>query len=91
MKLLILPTQVYVDMPAYVSPASGRRITTRTERQRDLKETGSRPWEGLEQEKKEAARARAEKEKKLDAKIEDTIRREYHQLPPAKRRELEQL
>ena len=23
MKLLILPTQVFVDMPAYVSPASG--------------------------------------------------------------------
>lgn len=89
MFIVICPAQVQVDFPAYVSPASGRRITTRAERRADLKATNSRPWEGLEVEKKEAARRKAEAEAKLDRKVEETARTLYHQLPPSQRKALE--
>lgn len=64
---------VHADIPAYTSPVTGRWINSRKQRMEDLKRTNSRPWEGMEQEKKEAARRSAYNEAKNDAKLTETI------------------
>lgn len=86
-------TRGIVKFPAaggreYVSPASGRYITTERERRDDLARTNCRPYEGFESESKEAARKRADEEKKQDAKIHENVSKAYYQLPPSKRKVL---
>ena len=88
-KVILSAPSAIVDIPAYVSPVSGKLINSRTQRNEDLKRTGSRPWEGLEQEKKEAARQKAYQEQKEDAKLEKAISETYYAMPPEKRRVLE--
>ena len=75
---------------AYVSPASGKPITSRKERREDMLRTESRPWEGFEAERKEADRWKAEQERKQDAKLHEAASRAFYQLDPKKRRTLTQ-
>lgn len=56
---------VYV-MPSYQSPVTGKWIDSPSARRDDLKRTGSRPWEGREQETKEAARRAQEVDRDMD-------------------------
>lgn len=56
---------VYV-MPAYQSPVTGKWIDTPAQRRDDLARNNCRPWEGLEQEKKEAA----VREQRMDADLD---------------------
>ena len=77
-----------VDIPAYKSPVSGKWINSRRERAEDLKQTGSRPWEGMEQEQKEADRLKAYTEAEQDKKLEKTIESTIRQLPEAGKAEL---
>lgn len=70
----------------YISPVSGRAITTQKARRDDLARTGSRPYEGFATESKEAQRRVAADEKKSDAKLHDDVSRAYHQLTPEKRK-----
>ena len=65
----------------YVSPASGKRITSKRERERDMAETNCRPWEGMEQEKKEAERRRAYAKAELDAASDKAVDNAYTSLP----------
>lgn len=90
MKLEIRPAYAQPDLPGYVSPVTGEWVDGRKARREDLKRTGSRPWEGMEAEKAEARRQRAYEERKFDRRLEEVARRTYHQLPPSKRRLLEQ-
>lgn len=78
-----------VDIPAYQSPTTGRWINSRRERTEDLKQSNSRPWEGMEQEKKEAARRAAYDEQKQDAQIEKAVVSAWQQLTPEKQAVLE--
>lgn len=89
MGIVISVAGVQADLPGYQSPTTGRWIEGRAARREDLKRSGARPWEGLDQEKKEAQKRLAERESKSDAKLEKVIRETYHALPPAKRRALE--
>ena len=73
-----------VDIPAYVSPVSGKWINSRKERTEDLKRTNSRPWEGLEQEQKEAARQKAYQEAAEDKALEKTVVDAWKTLTPEK-------
>jgi hypothetical protein len=57
---------VMPDLPPYESPITGEVIDGRRQRREDLKRHGARPWEGLEAEKREAARIRAENERRTD-------------------------
>ena len=58
-------------MVSYISPASGRIITSEAARRDDLKRTGCIEYDpGLKQ---DAARREREEEKKLDAQIEDSV------------------
>lgn len=74
-----------VDIPAYESPASGKWITSRAQRREDFKRTGTRPWEGREQEQKEAARQKQYDEAKSDAALDHTVRRAWQDLPDSKK------
>ena len=46
-------------------------------RREDLKRAGCRPWEGLEQEKKEAARQQAYAEQRREAALDRSAREVY--------------
>jgi putative FmdB family regulatory protein len=93
-RVILTPPKGYVDFPAasgceYISPVSGKRIGSKRERIEDLKRTNSRPYEGREQEEKEAKRYRDHVEKKGDEAILETVKEVFQQLPPSKRQELE--
>lgn len=93
-RVILTAPKGYVDFPAasgmeYVSPTSGKRIGSKRERVEDMKRTGSRPYEGREQEEKQARRYRDECEKKSDAALLETAKEVYQQLPLSKRQELE--
>lgn len=81
---------VVPDIPDYVSPVTGKLVSGRRQRRDDLARTGSRPWEGLQQERKEAVRRSAHDEQRRDAKLDESARKAYHQrLTPQQRREIE--
>jgi hypothetical protein len=88
-KLIISAVKGFADFPEYVSPASGKLIRGRRERADDFKRTNSRPYEGFEQEKKEANKRVAEQEKRDDAALEHAARTAWHQIPPSRRKHLE--
>lgn len=74
-----------VDIPAYESPASGKWITSRAERREDFKRTGTRPWEGIEEEKKEAQRQEKYQEEVSDKALDHIVRKAWADLPPSKK------
>ena len=74
-----------VDIQAYESPASGKWITSRSERREDFKRTGTRPWEGIKDERAEAAKQKKYAEEKFDAALDKTVRTAYAQLSPSKK------
>lgn len=73
----------------YISPTSGKPITTHRARIDDLKRSGCRPYEGFGSESRQAARVRAYEEKKADQKLHDNVATAYHQMSPANRRILD--
>ena len=86
MRRIIVAPALFIPMEIrYASPIDGKPITSRQARIEDLKRSGSRPWEGLDQEKKEAARREAYAEKKLDESLAKTAAETFYQLPPSKR------
>lgn len=88
MNLEIRPTYVRGDISGYVSPASGKWIEGRRARRDDLARSGCRPWEGMVQEKAEAARQKAYSDKKIDSELHDATSKAFHQLSPSKKRVL---
>lgn len=75
---------IFGDLPSYQSPVTGLWVDGRRARREDLKRTGSRPYEGLEQEKKEAARHQNYAEQKLDATLTRAASEAFYQLAPDK-------
>lgn len=93
MKLQISAVRGFVRFPAaggceYLSPVSGKAITTHRGRVEDLKRTGCRPYEGFASESREAERFRAHEDKKADVRLHDSVARAYHQLSPEKKKVL---
>lgn len=72
-KVILSAPMGIVDIPAYVSPVTGQWVNSRAQRHEDLKRAGCRPWEGMQEEKKEAARQREYEIQKNDAAIEKTL------------------
>ena len=87
-KVILSAPYGVVDIPAYQSPVTGKWINSRKERTEDLKRNNSRPWEGMEQEQKEADRQRAYQEAKEDAKLEQCISETLSAMPPEKKESL---
>jgi len=83
-KVILSAPYGQVDIPAYQSPISGRWINSRRERTEDLKRNDCRPWEGMEQEQKEAARRAEYQEQAEDAKIEKSVVQAWQSLTPEK-------
>jgi hypothetical protein len=77
------------DLPAYHSPITGQVIEGRRARREDLKRHGCRPWEGREQEEKQANKNRAEADRQLARAAEARVDRAWAQLPPRMKRVLE--
>ena len=73
---------VWDDLPAYESPIDGRVVEGRKARREDLKRNGCRPWEGREQEAREAAKVRAENARQVDAIAERMAHRAWAEAPP---------
>ncbi len=73
MRRVICAPIVIPDTPAYESPITGKLIEGRAARRDDLARHGCRPWEGMEAEMKEAAKARAEADKKLEQYIDVAV------------------
>lgn len=91
MTQILTPVRGFVDIPAYISPASGRVIRGRAARREDLKRTNCRPWEGREAEEKEAARYRKEAEERLDKKITEELSASYESMSQESKMALEHL
>jgi hypothetical protein len=79
---------VFGDLPDYESPIDGHIVSGRVQRREDLKRNGCRPWEGREQEQKEAQRRLQYHEHAADAKLTDTVLKNLHQMRPEVRRAL---
>jgi len=73
--------EVWDDLPGYTSPVTGLWVEGRRQRREDLRRTNSRPYEGREQEQKEAAKIAAEKERKLDQLAEKMAHTAWAQAP----------
>lgn len=80
---------VVPDVEGYQSPVTGLWVEGRKARREDLKRSGCRPWEGREQEEKEAARQRAYTARKADAELHESVAKAFHQISPESRRTLE--
>lgn len=89
---ILSPTRGWVDFPAaqggYVSHGTGEYVDTTKKRKEDLRKSKCRPWEGIDSEKREAARQSAYREAKEDAKLDDTVRKAYYGLTPKQRKTL---
>lgn len=79
---------VWGDLPAYESPIDGRVVEGRAQRREDLKRSGCRPWEGMDQERKEGQRHTAENEARLDRSAERAAGEAWAQLHPRHKRAL---
>jgi hypothetical protein len=77
---------VFGDLPGYESPVTGKWVEGRRARREDLKRTGSRPWEGMEVEKREAAKVQAERDRKTDQLAEKMAHRAWAEAPERVRR-----
>jgi hypothetical protein len=88
-KVILTAPVGIVDIPAYVSPTTGKLIDSRSKRREDLKASGSREWEGMEQEQKVAQQRVKAEEKKADAAIESAVVSAWQALPSESRRALE--
>lgn len=84
-KVILHAPAVQGDLPSYTSPVDGRWIDGRRQRHEDLKRNGCRPWEGLESEKKEAAKHEKYAADKLDASLTKAASEAFYQLPKSKR------
>lgn len=73
----------------YVSPATGKFISSKAQRRDDMKASGCREWEGMDSERKQSERAKAYEESAQDKKLDETVRTAYAQLPSEKKAQLQ--
>jgi len=85
---IFLPPMVRGDLPGYESPIDGRWIEGRRARLEDLKRSGCRPYETGEKEYHE--RNRIQENERLEARVDETVEREFDKMPARKKELLEQ-
>lgn len=71
---------------AYESPVSGEVISSRRQRDRDLKANGCRQYEGKQTELQEAQRHKNEQFQKLKSKMHETFERTHYEIEHGYRR-----
>ncbi len=72
---------VQADLPPYESPIDGHIVDGRRARREDLKRSGCRPYEGFDQEKKEADKVQAANERQMDQLAEKMAHRAWAEAP----------
>lgn len=72
------PPPVFGDYPPYVSPASGRVISGRREREEDFRRTNTRPYEVGEW--KDNVRKQQEGDRELDAAVDIAVEKTVGEL-----------
>ena len=72
---------IWDDLPPYDSPIDGRIVDGRRQRRNDLARSHCRPYEGREQEAKEAAKVQQENERALDNLAEKIAHRAWAEAP----------
>ena len=86
---LIVPTMLNCDIApwdAYVSPASGKLITSYKERDRDMKATGCVDYDpGLKKVQKDSV---TQADKAIDDAVDKTVEIEFDKMPAHKRERL---
>lgn len=70
----------------FESPVTGRVISSKRAHEYDLQSTGSRVYEGRDQETKEAQKWQQEQDSKLEARIEGTLNQTMHEIEHGYRR-----
>lgn len=77
---------VFGDLPSYQSPIDGRWIDGRVARKEDMLRNNCRPWEGMTQEKKEAARRETYRQEHMDRRLDETANKSWAQISERSRR-----
>jgi hypothetical protein len=72
---------VFGDLPAYTSPIDGKLIDGKRDRRNDLARSQCRPYEGREQEAREAQKVHIEQDRKLDQLAEKIAHRAWAEAP----------
>lgn len=85
---VILPPMVRGDLPGYESPIDGRWIEGRRARQEDLRRNSCRPYEPGERQENE--RRRVADEAAFDARVDETVDREFSAMSARKKELLTQ-
>lgn len=85
----MLNASTFRAFDSYESPSTGKIITNQSQRKYDMQASGCREWEGAEQERKHAAKCKAEEEKQFDDKVESWAAEVYQQLPNESKQVLE--
>lgn len=67
---------------AFVSPATGKTISSYAQRREDMKASGCRDYEGRKSESENAARLKGYEDAELDAKLDTTVRQAWANLSP---------
>lgn len=79
---------IWDDLPGYESPIDGHWVEGRRARREDLRRNGCRPYEGREQEQKEAAKAQARNAQQTERIAERLAHQAWSQMPPRVRKAL---
>ncbi|CAB4155465.1 hypothetical protein UFOVP671_10 [uncultured Caudovirales phage] len=89
-KVIITPCMVVNDIPnweQYVSPATGKVISSKAQRKEDMKASGCREWAGYDQEKAASEAAKKHEIDKLCDKMDETVERTWASMPQEKKNE----
>lgn len=70
---------------SFISPATGKTITSKAERRDDMKASGCRDWEGMATEKQIAANRKKEETDKAEAILDFAVRKSWSDLAPDKK------
>lgn len=84
-RVMSIPAAIMDTLEAYESPATGKMITSKSERKRDMKESGCREWEGMKTERALSEQRKKEQEEKLDKAIDASVRQAWANLSPSKK------
>ena len=76
------------DYPDYQSPIDDRIVHGKKGRRYDLARSGSRPWEGMDQESKEVDRDNRIYEQQEDRRLDESVKYAIAQLHPESRKGL---
>lgn len=85
----IKPPSVIFDIQpwdAFVSPATGKVISSKSQRREDMRASGCRDWEGMDSEVKVSKQRKQAVEKQQEAETVEAVSRAWAQLEPDKKK-----